>query len=1265
MMGLISTGAIALSSLLSTPAFAQITPDETLGNERSSLRSTTVNNQATDLIEGGARHAANLFHSFSEFNINNGQRVFFANPAGVDRILSRVTGNTRSNILGTLGVLGNADLFLLNPNGIVFGPNARLDVRGSFLSTTADSVVFDNGFAFAASNPQAPPLLTVNVPIGLQFGANPGAILHRSLPTYQVPNGRSLAFVGGQVTLEGSFIRARQGRIELGGVSGNQRVGLSSDRGVYQLDYQGVQGFEDVTLAAGATATVSGEGAGSIQVQGRRIALIEGAALLATTLGAAAGEGVTLFATEAIDLSGTLADGDAGGIFARTSGSGAAPSVTVTTPRLTIQEGAKISTATLAEGNAGNLTINASDRVELIGTTGNGILPSALFADTEGAGTGGILTINTQHLILRQGGNIGVSTVGEGQGGQLIVNASESVKLLGTTADGRDSSSLNAFTWGVSDAGAINITTGRLIIQDGGDIFSAAFADGRGADVVVNASESVEISGIGGIVQGEVVRSRLTTQSTNQFTEAATGNAGNLTITTRQLRVLDGGIINSTTFNRGDAGNLNISVSELLEVNGTALGGDSASTIAANTEGAGRAGDLSIQAERLIVRGGGQIAASTFASGNAGNLAIRATESINVIGIHPNDVSASGIFAQTNSGSTGNAGILRIETDQLTIRGGAEVSASTRGLGAGGQLVVDARERVAVIGTSNNINNLRFSRLSADTFQSGSAGRLNIRTGALLIRDRAQVTTRSFRSGMAGNLRVRADQVRVSDRGRLTAQTEGTGTAGNLRIRTGELLIRDRGNVSVESSGTGNAGELQVNANQLTIQNRGRLTAQTVNSTGGQIDLTISEAIRLNRNGRIVATTRDGVGGDITVNQDSTPVEIIELTENSRLSTRSFDEGTAGDIDLNARQIIVQDEGSILASTIAGLGGDITLQGLEELQIDRGRIAASTQTGRAGNLTISATGGTVRLHDESELSVAAVQAGQAGGLTMRTDNLTVDEGSRISVSSPQGIAGNVRINADSIHLDQGSLTAETGESDETGRFVGAEIELQTSELISLRNNSLISARALANANGGNVEIAAPDGFIVAFPDENSDILASAERGNGGQISLTAQGVFGLEENPSSIRLPMSEINASSETGIAGTIAIDTPDVDLQETVNLPSTFSVPPLAQGCFATSRQSRFVNAGRGGVPSNPADALVGDTLWQELDEREIRDEESTTSTQPLPGNGEKVEAQEEFVEAQGWMMREDGAIELVAPPNSTLYETRTARSIGDACS
>ena len=134
-----------------------------------------VKDSPANVIEGGANRGENLFHSFSELNVNDLQRVYFANPQGIQRIFSRVTGNNISNINGVLGVLGNANLFILNPNGIIFGPNASLDVNGSFVATTADRIVFGNQFSFSASNPQnVPPLLTVNVPLGLQYGRNSG-----------------------------------------------------------------------------------------------------------------------------------------------------------------------------------------------------------------------------------------------------------------------------------------------------------------------------------------------------------------------------------------------------------------------------------------------------------------------------------------------------------------------------------------------------------------------------------------------------------------------------------------------------------------------------------------------------------------------------------------------------------------------------------------------------------------------------------------------------------------------------------------------------------------------------------------------------------------------------------------------------------------------------------------------------------------------------------------------------------------------------------
>ncbi|MEM6402823.1 MAG: filamentous hemagglutinin N-terminal domain-containing protein, partial [Cyanobacteria bacterium P01_D01_bin.116] len=119
-------------------ALAQIIPDNTLGAESSRV----LPNGAIDKIDGGALRDKNLFHSFTEFNINNGQRVYFNNPSGIENILTRVTGGNASNILGTLGVDGAANLFLINPNGIVFGENARLDLGGSFVGTTANGLQF-------------------------------------------------------------------------------------------------------------------------------------------------------------------------------------------------------------------------------------------------------------------------------------------------------------------------------------------------------------------------------------------------------------------------------------------------------------------------------------------------------------------------------------------------------------------------------------------------------------------------------------------------------------------------------------------------------------------------------------------------------------------------------------------------------------------------------------------------------------------------------------------------------------------------------------------------------------------------------------------------------------------------------------------------------------------------------------------------------------------------------------------------------------------
>ncbi|TVP65213.1 MAG: filamentous hemagglutinin N-terminal domain-containing protein, partial [Leptolyngbya sp. LCM1.Bin17] len=143
------------------PTLAQITPDATLGTEASLVSpGVEVRGTVADLIEGGAVRGSNLFHSFLEFNVDAEQRLYFANPTGIEAILSRVTGGNPSNIFGTLGVDGAADLFLINPNGLVFGEDAVLDVQGSFYASTAEAFPLGDG-VYSATEPEQSSLLTV------------------------------------------------------------------------------------------------------------------------------------------------------------------------------------------------------------------------------------------------------------------------------------------------------------------------------------------------------------------------------------------------------------------------------------------------------------------------------------------------------------------------------------------------------------------------------------------------------------------------------------------------------------------------------------------------------------------------------------------------------------------------------------------------------------------------------------------------------------------------------------------------------------------------------------------------------------------------------------------------------------------------------------------------------------------------------------------------------------------------------------------------
>jgi filamentous hemagglutinin family protein len=365
-----------ISITLSSYCVAQVVPDQTLpGGERSQ-----VSGDRDAQIDGGAVRGNNLFHSFQQFSIPTGGSASFNNAPDIRNIITRVTGNNISDIDGVIRANGTANLFLINPNGILFGANARLEIGGSFLASTANSLKFADGLEFSATSSQSSPLLTISAPIGLQYGRNSGAItvqgsghnltydpvtsgtVRSDIEALQVQPERTLALVGGNIILEGGNLRAEAGRIELGSVaSGN--VSIHENNSGLMLGYSDAQNFGNILLLQKASVDASGEGGGSIQVLSRQLSVNEGSAILSITTGAKPGEDFTVNVIESVELLGESADQQyASAIFTESQGTGSSGNLAINTRTLRATDGAYASTYIASSGDGGNLTDNLASR---------------------------------------------------------------------------------------------------------------------------------------------------------------------------------------------------------------------------------------------------------------------------------------------------------------------------------------------------------------------------------------------------------------------------------------------------------------------------------------------------------------------------------------------------------------------------------------------------------------------------------------------------------------------------------------------------------------------------------------------------------------------------------------------------------------------------------------------------------------------------------------------------------------------------------------
>ncbi|HIK13108.1 MAG TPA: filamentous hemagglutinin N-terminal domain-containing protein [Oscillatoriaceae cyanobacterium M33_DOE_052] len=1243
-------GTIATLFLINPDlARGQIIPDSSLGNESSRITPTSINGIPTERIDGGAIRRGNLFHSFSEFNIEAGKGAYFTNPNGIDNIFSRVTGSNISQINGTLGVLGNANLFFINPNGIVFGPNARLDLRGSFVGTTAESVLFDQGIEWGTTNPQAAPLLTVNIPIGLQFRSNPGTIEVQSTSGLEVNTGQTLALLGGNIHLNGGKLNATGGSIQMGAYEGDLLSAPVLAPGMNIRLSNGATIFNNSTDVNSPGNITDAGYSGNINIR----------------------------ANSLVEIINSFVQTD-------TKNSGNGGDITITTRRLELSDGAYVATSTYGTGAGGNVTVDASEAVTLIGE-GQDVFAqtiesklfnntlsitdrvAGLFTGTQGPGNAGTISVITPNLLLNNGAVIFGPTFGSGTGGRINIRASEIESVSG----GISSSSHYLTVASTGNTGEIEIETGRLILREGARLANTTFTPGNGGNLVVKASEFVELAAT---PAGSVVGTGMFSNSIG-----STGNSGNIIIETPSLRLRDGARISVTSgFDTGNGeigiggkgGNIVIRA-DMVELTGVSADGNFQSSLSSATFTGGDGGQVSIETGSLFLGAGAEISANALGGGNAGNIDINARDLVQVSG--RDAVGLKPTVIQSDTRGAGRGGNISIDTRRLEVSDRAFISTSTFGSGAGGSINVRASESVELLGIGygefaekviqNFFNRTisledRITGIYTGTEGTGYAGNINVDTNQLLVRNGSILYTPTLASGIGGNIYIRAGETVEVNASGIGASVLAEGTGGSINIDTPQLILGQGSLVASSTVGDGNAGNIFVRASELVEIDSTPvggpvgtgIYSNTIGGVGAAGNIIVTTPYLLMRDGAQISTATglnndDGIipfggkGGNLVVT-GAERVELNGISADGRFRT-SLNSGTlsnadAGAVQIEADTLILRDGAEISGSTTGpGLGGSITVRS-RDLQLlgispdGKYRSALSVRaeaTGNGGSLDLEtarllvAGGALVEVStygdgnagslnaivtDSTEIQGASAigrsglfasavggGTGSGGNLTLRTEELRIRDGATIAASNfhsrdllPPGNGP-----AGNITITANSIRLDNGASLSVRAASGdkGNINLTARDIIAV-GNSRINTDATGMATGGNIAVNAEN--LVAV--DNSDISANAQQSFGGRVLVSAGGVFGTRFRPQQTQ--RSDITASSDLGaeFSGTVEINTPAADPSSgLVTLPENFVdlASVLGADACAQGSSSSFVVTGRGGLPPNPTAALGSD--------------------------------------------------------------------------
>ena len=965
-------------SIIATTGISQASTTITVDNSFGTGQTVNGSYSAYYIMENmGSRpnNGVNLFHSFGEFFLDSGDAAVFLGNSNIRNIITRVTGGNASTINGTLasGIYG-ANFFMINPDGILVGPTAAMQVTGAVYLSTADYLEMENGDAFYADTSQTS-VLSVATPQSFGFLDDTVGAISVTGSQISAAYQQHISFIGGDFTLTNGFVSAEDGRINVASVASQGKVAIQNS------------GISATNATMGNIAIyngrldVSANGTGKIYVKGGNL-VMQAASILAHTFGAGSGGKIN------VALIGDITMGASSYLAAvgTNNSTGNAGAISVQANNIGLSQSSQFDVFANGSGNGGSISVNAKGSITMtesqsysnptgIGTFAYGgdvgdidiqanslVLDgeSWITVDTYGMGTGGNLTINASQIQLTNGAQIAAGTKGGGRAGNLVV-AADTLTIDGTstgisTGGHKLSSGLFTPTAANGNAGNLTVTANHIDLSNGATLAAYAQQAGHGGTIQVNV-DAINISNYSGIETGTrgagnggdiSIRANTFNVSNSSINASTnnTGNGGQILIqplgetSSATLALSQGGILSATASSSGDGGSLTIKSGSISIVGKNSSGVKSSITVSTSDSGAG--GDIKIESRYLSMSDFGSITATASGNGSAGTISVQTTETLsissgagisagtsgagnggsmilnanlaNITGTGPSDTT-TGLFATTTASGIG--GSIQATMPQMYLTNGGAISASSQGSGAAGTILIN---------TSDLLELTLGANIKTDTSGAGSGGNIAATAGTLSIASNAKISASSSGAGAGGGIILNSDQMTItgaspSDTSTgLFATATANGSGGSIQATMQQMHLTNGGAISASSKGSGAAGTILVDAaDAIKLTNGATISTDSASAGGGGI--TINAVNQLQLINSAITTSVNGGGGNAG-NIDIDPIFVI--LEGSTIRANAFD-GDGGSIHIQAQHFFIDPDSVVEASSQLGIDGSIEI----------------------------------------------------------------------------------------------------------------------------------------------------------------------------------------------------------------------------------------------------------------------------------------------------------------------------------------------------